>query len=65
MRTIKGKLAAVFSFLGAMALAAPETKADCTLTTGQGTNGRCFQENGEYKCLERTEDTNCYFTDAC
>lgn len=35
-------------------------KADCTLTTAPGTDGRCFTRDGEYVCLERSEDTQCF-----
>ncbi|TDQ14787.1 hypothetical protein DFQ04_3381 [Algoriphagus boseongensis] len=35
-------------------------KADCTLTSSQGTDGRCFLRDGEYVCLERSEDTTCF-----
>jgi hypothetical protein len=35
-------------------------KADCTLTSKPGTDGRCFQVNGEYQCLQREEDTSCF-----
>ncbi len=40
-------------------LSSNESKADCTLTSKPGTNGRCFMENGDYTCLKRAEDTNC------
>lgn len=35
-------------------------KADCTLTTSPGTDGRCFTVNGEYKYLAREEDRTCF-----
>jgi len=41
-----------------------DLNADCTLTTQQGADGRCFKvtQNGieQYKCLPREEDTHCF-----
>ncbi|MGY6560198.1 MAG: hypothetical protein ACXIT9_13040 [Nitritalea sp.] len=37
-----------------------ETTADCTLTTKTGTDGRCFMVDGEFTCLERSEDNHCF-----
>jgi hypothetical protein len=35
-------------------------KADCTLTNTQGTDGRCFTQSGQYVCLAREEDQQCF-----
>tara|TARA_B100000965_G_scaffold406432_1_gene445323 strand:+ start:2434 stop:2655 length:222 start_codon:yes stop_codon:yes gene_type:complete len=36
------------------------SNADCTLTTAEGTDGRCFLSGGEYKCKAREEDKHCF-----
>jgi hypothetical protein len=40
-----------------------EVKADCTMTSTLGTDGRCFSSDGEYVCLERSEDRHCFVPD--
>jgi hypothetical protein len=56
-------LSILFSLFGVMALNAPATEANCNMTSAAGTDGRCFNVDGEFDCLERTEDEHC-FTDA-
>lgn len=37
-----------------------EVSADCTMTSRKGTDGRCFSSDGEFICLERSEDQHCF-----
>jgi hypothetical protein len=52
----------VFTFL--LFEIALDLNADCTMTTQQGTNGRCFLVHkggtSQFKCLPRDEDTHCF-----
>lgn len=43
-----------------MLVSANYVNADCTLTSSDGTDVRCFLQDGEYVCLERAEDTHCF-----
>lgn len=64
MKTTIVKVGILFMiFFGAFFVNVSEVEADCTLTTAEGTDGRCFLKDGEYACLERDEDTHCFVPD--
>lgn len=62
---MKSKFTLLTSAISMIAFGYSNVNADCTLTTNPETDGRCFFVNGEYECLERTEDTNCFVPNVC
>jgi hypothetical protein len=52
-----------FSIVGCFFVNISNINADCTLTSTNGTDGRCFSQDGEYICLERAEDQHCFVSD--
>jgi hypothetical protein len=64
-KNMKSRITLVIASLAMFVIGSPNANADCTLTTKPGVNGRCFNENGEFVCLERDEDQSCIIGAEC